>query len=144
MGRIPHAAWDVSWWFAGGPGTLLLVVAGLGLVALLILAASHKKTAVNKARVPQLTVQDQDQEIVLVVELPGVSQDEIHLEVEDDVVFIETDGERRYVTGEILPDPVQAATLRTEYKNGLLTIHLTKEGYDLQGQSPAPELAASA
>ena len=38
MGRIPHSAWNVSWWSAGGTGALLLVLAGLVFLALLMLA----------------------------------------------------------------------------------------------------------
>lgn len=143
MGRIPHSTWNVSWWSAGGTGTLLLVLAGLVILALLIFAVSRKKSAANGVRVPQMEIQDQDQVTVLVVELPGVSQDEIHIEVEDDVVFVETRGERRYARTELLLEPVDAATLRTEYKNGLLTIRLTKTGCDAQAL-PRPAAAAGA
>jgi HSP20 family molecular chaperone IbpA len=144
MGRIPHATWGASWWSIGLPSTLLLVLIGLGLLALLVLAMRGRKPAANRAREPQVDVLDQDQEIVLVVELPGVRQEEIQIDVEDDVVFIETRGERRYAKAEILPDPVDATTLRTGYENGLLTIRLTREDYDLQRQPTAPELATGA
>ena len=39
---------------------------------------------------------------------------------------------------------VGAATLRTGYENGLLTIRLAREGYDLQRQPAGPELVAGA
>jgi HSP20 family protein len=119
----------------------LLVLAGLVILALLIFAVSRKKFAASGVRVPQMEIQDQV--TVLVVELPGVSQDEIHIEVEDDVVFVETRGERRYARTELLLEPVDAATLRTEYKNGLLTIRLAKTDCDAQAL-PRPAAAAGA
>jgi len=123
---------------------LLLALIGLGILALLVLAVSRKKSAAIRARVPQVEVLDQEQEIVLVVELPGVDQEEIQVEVVDDAVFVETRGERRYATAEILPEPVDATSLRTGYENGLLTIRIAREGYDLQHQPAGPELAVGA
>jgi hypothetical protein len=144
MGRFPHGTWTVWGWPASAPGILLLGLVALVLLALVVMAVRGRRRDVNKARVPLVELLDQEQEIVLVVELPGVSQDEIKLDVEGDVVLIQTHGERRYATSEILPDPVEAATLYTQFQNGLLTIHLTKQGYGFETGPTVPEPAASA
>jgi hypothetical protein len=144
MGRFPHGTWGVPWWATIGPGTIaLLILGGLLLLALVVLALRRRRPSARSTRIPTIEVQDRDQEVVLLIELPGVGPDEHRLEAASDMLSIETSGERRYVTSEYLPDPVRSETLRSEFKNGLLTIRLVKEGYDLQNGPTAPEMAAA-
>jgi HSP20 family protein len=81
---------------------------------------------VAEVREPLVDVFDEGQEIVVVAELPGVSEEEIHIEVEDDILSLETTGERKYAKEILLPEPVDAVTLKKAYKNGILELRLKK------------------
>jgi HSP20 family protein len=81
---------------------------------------------VAEVREPLMDLFDEEQEIVLVAELPGVAEEEVHIEIEDDILSLETTGERKYAKEILLPEPVDAATLRKAYKNGILELRLKK------------------
>ena len=81
---------------------------------------------VAEVREPLVDVFDEEQEIVIVAELPGVAEDEVHIEIQDDILSLETSGERKYAKEILLPEPVDAATLQKAYKNGILELRLKK------------------
>jgi HSP20 family protein len=81
---------------------------------------------VAEVREPLVDVFDEEAEIVVVVELPGVGEDEIHVGVQDDILSLETSGERKYAKEVLLSGAVDAATLQKSYKNGILEIRLKK------------------
>lgn len=88
--------------------------------------ATKEGPVVAEVREPIVDVFDEGQEIVIVAELPGVGEDEIHVEAQDDILTLETTGERKYVKEILLDDAVDAATLRKTYKNGILELRLKK------------------
>jgi HSP20 family protein len=81
---------------------------------------------VAEVREPLVDLFDEEQEIVVVAELPGVAQDEVHIEIQDDILSLETTGERKYAKEILLPEQVDAATLQKAYKNGILELRLKK------------------
>lgn len=81
---------------------------------------------VAEVREPLVDVFDEDEEIVIVAELPGVGEEEIHIEVHDDILSLETTGERKYAKEILLSDEVDAATLQKTYRNGILELRLKK------------------
>jgi len=81
---------------------------------------------VAEVREPLVDLFDEGQEIVVVGELPGVDEEEIHIEVQDDILSLETTGERKYAKEVLLPEAVDAATLRKTYRNGILELRLKK------------------
>ena len=81
---------------------------------------------VNETREPLVDVFDEALEIVIAAELPGVGEDEIRIEIQDDVLSLETTGERKYAKEILLPAAVDAATLQQTYKNGILELRLKK------------------
>jgi HSP20 family protein len=88
--------------------------------------ATEEGPVVAEVREPLVDVFDEEFEIVIVAELPGVGEGEIHIEVKDDILSLETGGERKYAKEILLPAPVDAATLQDAYKNGILEIRLKK------------------
>jgi len=88
--------------------------------------ATEEGPVVAEVREPLVDVFDEEQEIVIVAELPGVAEDEVHIEVQDDILSLETTGERKYAKEILLPEPVDAATLQKAYKNGILELRLKK------------------
>jgi HSP20 family protein len=81
---------------------------------------------VAEVREPLVDLFDEEQEIVVVAELPGVAEEEVHIEIQDDILSLETTGERKYAKEILLPEPVDAATLQKAYKNGILELRLKK------------------
>jgi HSP20 family protein len=88
--------------------------------------ATDEGPIVAEVREPLVDVFDEDEEIVITAELPGVGEEEIHVQVQDDILSLETSGERKYAKEVLLPAPVDAATLQQSYKNGILEIRLRK------------------
>jgi HSP20 family protein len=82
---------------------------------------------VAEVREPLVDVFDEEQAIIIAVELPGVAEDEIHIEIQDDVLSLETTGERKYAKEILLPAVVDVTTLQKTYKNGILEIRLNKK-----------------
>lgn len=81
---------------------------------------------VAEAREPLVDLFDEEDEIVLVAELPGVAEEEIRIEVEGDILSLETSGERKYAKEILLPGTVEAASLQKTYRNGILELRLKK------------------
>ncbi|MBL7183583.1 MAG: Hsp20/alpha crystallin family protein [Anaerolineae bacterium] len=88
--------------------------------------ATEEGPVVAEVREPLVDLFDEEQEIVVVAELPGVGEEEVHVEIQDDILSLETTGERKYAKEILLPEPVDAATLQKAYKNGILELRLKK------------------
>jgi len=81
---------------------------------------------VSETREPLVDVLDEDKAVLIVAELPGVTEKDIQVEVKDDVLSVSTSGEREYAKEVLLPAIVDPTTMRKSYKNGVLEIRLEK------------------
>lgn len=81
---------------------------------------------VADVREPLVDSFDEGEEVVLVAELPGVSEEEITVEIQEDILSLQTTGERKYAKEILLPQAVDAATLKKTYRNGILELRLKK------------------
>jgi HSP20 family protein len=81
---------------------------------------------VAAAREPLVDVFDEGADMHVVAELPGVEEREVAVELNGDVLAIETAGERRYAKEVLLPAPGDPASLRTSYRNGILEVRVRK------------------
>lgn len=88
--------------------------------------STEKGPVVAEAREPMVDVFDEEGEVVVVVELPGVGDEEIEIDVQDDILSLKTLGERKYAKEVLLPETVDAATLQQTHKNGILELRLAK------------------
>jgi HSP20 family protein len=77
-------------------------------------------------REPLIDVFDEETEIVVVAELPGVKEEAIEIDVRGDVLALSSSGERRYAKEVLLPSPVDPSSMRRSLKNGLLELRLKK------------------
>ncbi|MBI4302918.1 MAG: Hsp20/alpha crystallin family protein [Chloroflexi bacterium] len=83
---------------------------------------------VEEVREPIADVFDEKDHILVIAELPGVSEDEIKVEVTGDILSLTASNkDRKYAKEILLPGKVQADSLKTSYKNGMLEITLEKE-----------------
>lgn len=77
-------------------------------------------------REPLVDVFDEGDEIVVTVELPGVTDEEVSTTILGDVLRVEAIGRRRYATDVPLGVPVDPDSLQRAYQNGILEIRLTR------------------
>jgi HSP20 family protein len=88
--------------------------------------ATTQGPVVADVREPLVDVFDEGEEMILAAELPGVSEAEITVEAQEDILSLQTTGERKYAKEILLAHPVDPATMRKTYKNGILEIRLKK------------------
>jgi HSP20 family protein len=87
-----------------------------------------KGPIVEEVREPIVDVFDEEGRILVIVELPGVSENEIKIEVAEDILNLTaSDTDRKYAKEILLPSKVKAGSIKTAYKNGILEVTLEKE-----------------
>jgi len=83
---------------------------------------------VEEVREPMVDVFDEKDHILVIAELPGVSESEIKIEVAGDILNLAaSDRNRKYAREVLLPGKVKPDSVKTAYKNGILEITLEKE-----------------
>ncbi|GFP37737.1 HSP20 family protein, partial [Candidatus Hakubella thermalkaliphila] len=86
-----------------------------------------KGPVVEEVREPIVDVFDEEDKVLVIAELPGVGEDNIHLEAKGDILTISAeDKDRKYSKEVLLPSAVDASTMKTSYKNGILEIVFPK------------------
>jgi len=86
-----------------------------------------KGPVVEEVREPMVDVFDEENRILVIAELPGVSQEEIKVDIEGDILKLTASNKnRRYAKEVLLPAKVNAKSVKTSYKNGILEITLEK------------------
>ena len=87
-----------------------------------------KGPVVEEVREPMIDVFDEKGRILVIAELPGVSESEINIEVAGDILNLTaSDSDRKYAKEILLPSKVKPDSVKTAYKNGILEIILEKE-----------------
>jgi len=85
-----------------------------------------KGAVVEEVREPLVDTFVEEDKVIVVAEMPGVDESNIHLEVKEDILIIEaSDKDRKYAKELLLPCPV-VGTVESSYKNGVLEIMLRK------------------
>ena len=83
---------------------------------------------VSEEREPIVDIFDEKEEVRIIVEMPGVTQENIKTAIKGDVLTLEAkDASRKYYKEIILPKEVDPDTLKSKYKNGVLEIWLAKK-----------------
>jgi len=87
-----------------------------------------KGPVVEEIREPMIDVFDEEDHILVIAELPGVSESEIKIEVTGDILNLTaSDKDRKYAKEILLPGKVNSDSVKTSYNNGILEITLQKE-----------------
>jgi HSP20 family protein len=82
---------------------------------------------VEEVREPIVDVFDEQDHILVIAELPGVSEDKIKIEVAGDILDITaSDRDRKYAKEILLPSKVKKEGMKSSYKNGILEVTLLK------------------
>ena len=70
---------------------------------------------------------DEGEYLSVIAELPGVEESDIHLNVEGDILSLKAEGkDRKYSKEVLLSSEVEADSIKTQYKSGIMEIKLTK------------------
>lgn len=89
--------------------------------------ATEEGTVVAEVREPLVDVLDEGDRVVVLAELPGVEDKDIHLEVKGDILELTAEArDRKYSKELLLPSEVDADTVESSYRNGILEIKLMK------------------
>jgi len=94
---------------------------------------TEKAPVVKEAREPLVDVFDEDDLIVVIAEMPGVSEQEISIEIKEQILYLTALGkERKYISKIILPSKVIPSSMKTFHNNEVLKIILQKD-QELEG-----------
>lgn len=88
--------------------------------------STREGPVVDEVREPLVDVFDEGESVLVVAELPGVAEEDIAVEVKEDVLSLETRGDRKYAKEVLLPERVDPATMKKACKNGVLELRLNK------------------
>ena len=89
--------------------------------------APQKPPVEPKVREPLVDLFEEGDEIVVIVELPGVETETLTIELHGDLLQISGHGLHRYASEVILPVAIDPASLRSRYHNGILEVRLTRQ-----------------
>ncbi len=82
---------------------------------------------VREEREPLIDVMEQDSDIVIVAELPGVKRKDLDINISDYQITIHVNTpDRKYAKNVDLPAPVDADSAKINYSNGILEIQIKK------------------
>lgn len=83
-------------------------------------------SVVQEVTEPMADVFDEGDHIKVVVELPGIGDDDVRLDLRDDILVVEAErGEKKYRKEILLPRACDAAHLQSSCRNGILEVRLT-------------------
>jgi len=87
-----------------------------------------KGPVVEEEREPVVDVFDEEDHILVVTEVPGVSEEDINLEIEGDILKLSAkSGDRKYSKEILLSSKVKEDKIESSYKIGIFEIKLIKE-----------------
>ena len=82
---------------------------------------------VEEEREPLVDIFNEKDHVLVIIELPGVEKEQISAQVKGDILTLSAnDGDRKYYKEIVLPKNVDASTLKSKYKNGVLEIRINK------------------
>lgn len=82
---------------------------------------------VEEEREPLTDIFDEEQEIRIYAEMPGVNGDDIKLNLKEDILELSAQtGDRKYRKEILLPAKVKTETMSSSYHNGILEIRIKK------------------
>ncbi len=82
-----------------------------------------KGPVVEEIREPIVDIFDEKDHILVVVELPGMEESDVKIEVKGDILTLSAErGEKKYSKEVLLPSKVDEKSFSSSYKNGILEI----------------------
>lgn len=89
------------------------------------ISREENKIMIKESRDPMVDLFEEEEEIRIIIEIPGVEREDIQIKVEDSLFLLKAArGDYKYKKEIILSRPVQKESVSSKYKNGLLTVTL--------------------
>ena len=86
------------------------------------------EVVVQEIREPMVDVFDEPGHVLIVAEVPGITQEDVQLELQDDILILAAEkGETKYRKEVLLPISVSPDRMSFSCRNGILEIRLAKE-----------------
>jgi len=83
--------------------------------------------SVEEVREPLIDIFNEEHEVKIYAEMPGVNQQDIRIDLEGDILDIRAEsGKRKYHKEVLLPARVDPKTMKSHYSNGILEIEVRK------------------
>jgi HSP20 family protein len=83
---------------------------------------------VEEEREPLVDVFDEKDHVAVIAELPGIQLKAIHTEIQGDILTLSAaNGGHKYYKEVVLPENIDANTVKTKYRNGVLEIRINKK-----------------
>jgi HSP20 family protein len=82
--------------------------------------------ATGEPRAPLVELFDEGREVLVVVELRGLTPQALFVEAREDILTVEADGERRYFQELLLPAAVDPLPLQRACRNGIVELRYAK------------------
>lgn len=96
----------------------------------------RKKNLIKAEREPLVDIIEEDAEITIIAEIPGVTKDDINLETTETTVELSVNTpKRKYYKEILLPSKVNRDSAKARYKNGILEVKLVKTRSKEEGTS---------
>lgn len=94
-----------------------------------------KGPVVKEEREPLVDIFEEKEEVRIIAEVPGISEETIKTQIKGDVLTLEAhdtnplrrQASRKYYKEIVLPKEVDPSTLTTKYKNGVVEIKVSKK-----------------
>jgi HSP20 family protein len=95
----------------------------------------RERHKIREEQEPLVDVIEEDEDVVVVAELPGVEKDDINLHASEDHLAISVDtSERKYHKELTLPARVNPKSAEASYRNGVLKVRLKKAKNAVKGE----------
>lgn len=97
-----------------------------------------ENTRTRKARAPRVDIYENDQELLLLADLPGVASEQLRLAIEPPELRIETTGDEAaaFARTFTVDERIAVADVTAELKHGVLTVRLPKVASQKPRQIP--------
>ncbi len=83
---------------------------------------------ISEEREPPVDVFEEDNQVVVIAEIPGVDKDKIDVRATEDTLIIKASNEKRKYYKEVeLPVKVKPETAKAAYRNGILEVRIEKK-----------------
>ena len=94
------------------------------------------RPVVHEVCEPMVDVFEEDDEVLVVAEMPGIGAEDVHLELADDILTITAScGSKKYRKELLLPDAVADRSMTSSCRNGVLEVRLTSKERKADGHA---------
>jgi len=90
--------------------------------------ATPKGPVVEESREPLVDIFEEEDEIQILAEMPGVEEQDVKLEVDGDILILSAEGaKRKYHKELLLPSEVEPEALSRTHRNGIFEVRFKKK-----------------